>query len=124
MCWNKHPTRHDRAGHSMLIWRPGPHPSTCSWPFFTPSRNPCSSRALLLSTNRSRMQASRHQVNCGWADTPAQSCLHHPQRRSVSGPPRPIAQARLGARCRMAHRPNGKPQPIRWCGRGGVYVLS
>lgn len=40
------------------------HPKTCSWPFFTPSRNPCSSRALLLSTNRSRMQASRHQVNC------------------------------------------------------------
>lgn len=41
-----------------------PYPNTCSCPFFTPSRNPCNSRALLLSTNFSRMQASRHQVNC------------------------------------------------------------
>ena len=61
------------GGHGGLGWTPAdrhppqadPHPRTCSCPFFTPSRKPCSSRALLLSTNRSRMQASRHQVNCG-----------------------------------------------------------
>lgn len=40
------------------------YPSTCSCPFLTPSRNPCNSLARLPSTNFSRMQASKHQVNC------------------------------------------------------------
>lgn len=40
------------------------YPRTCSCPFFTPSRKPCSSLARLPSTNFSRMQASKHQVNC------------------------------------------------------------
>lgn len=40
------------------------YPSTCSCPFLTPSRKPCNSLARLPSTNFSRMQASKHQVNC------------------------------------------------------------
>lgn len=39
------------------------YPRTCSCPFLTPSRKPCSSLARLPSTNFSRMQASKHQVN-------------------------------------------------------------
>lgn len=39
------------------------YPNTCSCPFFTPSRNPCNSRARLASTNFSLMQASKHQEN-------------------------------------------------------------
>lgn len=42
----------------------GFYPSTCSCPFLTPSRKPCNSLARLPSTNFSRMQASKHQVNC------------------------------------------------------------
>lgn len=52
------------------------HPSTCSCPFFTPSRKPCNSRARLASTNFSRIQASKHQVNCQDIDVQhsAQAC--------------------------------------------------
>lgn len=56
-----------RQVHRVLFFLCFFYPSTCSCPFLTPSRNPCNSLARLPSTNFSRMQASKHQVNCGRA---------------------------------------------------------